>query len=316
MKAVSLMRMDDLETDLIERFPNVDFVFTTGVSSINNEDKQTLDILFGYDSDLDAEFLSDCPNLKWIAWYSTGVNNLPLKFIDENNIKLTNGKGVHAKQMSEFIFAYILDDYKKMRTSYLNQIKKHYDSKMSGKRLSGQRLLFLGTGSIAQNTAKIANTMNMEVLGINTNAHSVEDFSKTYAIKDLKDVISEADIIVNTLPETNETIHLLRKSHFELMKNEALFINVGRGTIVKEEVLVEVLNEKLIRHAYLDVFENEPLTSENPLYELENVTITAHITGNGSENNAEVTEIFIENLTSILNNNKLIENLVDPKSGY
>ncbi|MEB6171427.1 phosphoglycerate dehydrogenase [Staphylococcus pseudoxylosus] len=316
MKAVSLMRMDDLETDLIERFPNVDFVFTTGVSSINNEDKQTLDILFGYDSDLDAGFLSDCPNLKWIAWYSTGVNNLPLKFIDENNIKLTNGKGVHAKQMSEFIFAYILDDYKKMRTSYLNQIKKHYDSNMSGKRLSGQRLLFLGTGSIAQNTAKIANTMNMEVLGINTNAHIVEGFSKTYAIKDLKEVISEADIIVNTLPETNETIHLLTKNHFELMKNEALFINVGRGTIVKEEVLVEVLNEKLIRHAYLDVFENEPLTSENPLYELENVTITAHITGNGSENKAEVTEIFIENLTSILNNNKLIENLVDPKSGY
>ncbi|MEB5784386.1 phosphoglycerate dehydrogenase [Staphylococcus pseudoxylosus] len=316
MKAVSIMRMDDLETDLIERFPNVDFVFTTGVSSINNEDKQTLDILFGYDSDLDAAFLRDCPNLKWIAWYSTGVNNLPLKFIDENNIKLTNGKGVHAKQMSEFIFAYILDDYKKMRTSYLNQIKKHYDSNMSGKRLSGQRLLFLGTGSIAQNTAKIANTMNMEVLGINTNAQSVEGFSKTYAIKDLKEVISEADIIVNTLPETNETIHLLTKSHFELMKNEALFINVGRGTIVKEEVLVEVLNEKLIRHAYLDVFENEPLTSENPLYELENVTITAHITGNGSENKAEVTEIFIENLTSILNNNKLIENLVDPKSGY
>ncbi|MEB7385532.1 phosphoglycerate dehydrogenase [Staphylococcus xylosus] len=316
MKAVSLMRMGDLETDLTERFPNVDFVFTTGVSSINTQDKQNLDILFGYDSNLDATFLSDCPNLKWLAWYSTGVNNLPLKFIDENNIKLTNGKGVHAKQMSEFIFAYILDDYKKMRTSYLNQIKKHYDSKMSGKRLSGQRLLFLGTGSIAQNTTKIANTMNMEVIGINTDAHSVEGFSKTYAIKDLKEVISEADIIVNTLPETSETIHLLTKNHFELMKNDALFINVGRGTIVKEEVLVEALKEELIRHAYLDVFENEPLTPENPLYELENVTITAHITGNGSENKAEVTQIFIKNLTSILNNNELIENLVDPKSGY
>ena len=87
MKAVSLMRMGDLETDLTERFPNVDFVFTTGVSSINTQDKQNLDILFGYDSDLDAAFLSDCPNLKWLAWYSTGVNNLPLKFIDENNIK-------------------------------------------------------------------------------------------------------------------------------------------------------------------------------------------------------------------------------------
>ncbi|MBO3066380.1 phosphoglycerate dehydrogenase [Staphylococcus shinii] len=316
MKAVSLMKLGDLETELIERFPTVEFVFTTGVSNIDKEDKQTLDILFGYDSNLDTTFLSDCPNLKWLAWYSTGVNKLPLKYISDNNIKLTNGKGVHAKQMSEFIFAYILDDYKKMRTSYINQIKKHYNSKMSGKRLSGQRLLFLGTGSIAQNTAKIANTMNMEVFGINTTGHDVNGFSETYAIEDLKEVISKADIIVNTLPETNETIHLLTKYHFELMKNELLFINVGRGSIVKEEVLVEVLKEKIIRHAYLDVFENEPLTADNPLYELENVTITAHITGNGAENKAEVTEIFSKNLESILNNDDLIENVVDPKNGY
>ncbi len=85
------MRMGDLETDLTERFPNVDFVFTTEFL-VSTQDKQNLDILFGYDSNLDAAFLSDCPNLKWLAWYSTGVNNLPLKFIDENNIKLTNGK--------------------------------------------------------------------------------------------------------------------------------------------------------------------------------------------------------------------------------
>ena len=158
--------------------------------------------------------------------------------------------------------------------------------------------------------------MNMEVFGINTTGHDVNGFSETYAIEDLKEVISKADIIVNTLPERNETIHLLTKYHFELMKNELLFINVGRGSIVKEEVLVEVLKEKIIRHAYLDVFENEPLTADNPLYELENVTITAHITGNGAENKAEVTEIFSKNLESILNNDDLIENVVDPKNGY
>lgn len=113
MKAVSLQRMGDLENDLVEAFPNVKFIFTQGVSDINDHDKKDLDILFGYDGKLDEDFLESCSNLKWLAWYATGVNKLPLNYIDSNNILLTNGRGVHAKQMSEFIMAFILDDYKK-----------------------------------------------------------------------------------------------------------------------------------------------------------------------------------------------------------
>ena len=112
MKAVSLQRMGDLENDLVEAFPNVKFIFTQGVSDINDHDKKDLDILFGYDGKLDEDFLKSCSNLKWLAWYATGVNKLPLNYIDSNNILLTNGRGVHAKQMSEFIMAFILDDYK------------------------------------------------------------------------------------------------------------------------------------------------------------------------------------------------------------
>ena len=75
------------------------------------------------------------------------------------------------------------------------------------------------------------------------------------------------------------------------MDNNALFINVGRGTIVDEEVLINVLKDRLIRHAYLDVLK-KPLSKDNPLYDLDNVTITAHITGNDSNNNREATDIF------------------------
>ncbi|HLR18722.1 MAG TPA: phosphoglycerate dehydrogenase [Staphylococcus sp.] len=316
MKAVSLKRMKDLETKLIDTFPTIDFVFTKGVSEIDQKDQQDLDIIFGYDGKMDQSFLENCPNLKWIAWYSTGVNSLPLEYIDEQNILLTNGKGVHAKQMSEFIIAYILDDYKKMRTSYINQQNKYYDSKLTGVRVSGETILFLGTGSIAQYTANIANAMNMEVIGINKSGHTVDGFSKTYALNDLPNIIGEADIIVNTLPETEQTIHLLSNEHFKLMDETSLFINVGRGTIAEEKVIVEALKTEEIRHAYLDVFEKEPLDKHSELYTLDNVTITAHITGNDRENMSEVTDIFINNLNSILNKNDIIENEVDPKQGY
>ena len=100
------------------------------------------------------------------------------------------------------------------------------------------------------------------------------------------------------------------------MDNNALFINVGRGTIVDEEVLINVLKDRLIRHAYLDVFEKEPLSKDNPLYDLDNVTITAHITGNDSNNNKEATDIFKKNLEHFLNNYDVIENKVDLDYGY
>ncbi|GAA5467100.1 glyoxylate/hydroxypyruvate reductase B [Staphylococcus aureus] len=100
------------------------------------------------------------------------------------------------------------------------------------------------------------------------------------------------------------------------MKDEALFINVGRGSIFKEALLIEVLKSRVIRHAYLDEFENEPLKPNHELYELDNVTITAHITGNDYEAKYDLLDIFKNNLVNFLNKNSLIENEVDAKKGY
>ena len=73
------MKLGDLENELKAHFPNVDFVFSNGLSDIDDKDRETLEILFGYDGKLDESFLKQCPNLNWIAWYATGVNNLPLE---------------------------------------------------------------------------------------------------------------------------------------------------------------------------------------------------------------------------------------------
>ncbi|RIP33070.1 hydroxyacid dehydrogenase [Staphylococcus gallinarum] len=316
MKVVSLKRLGDLEQELTELFPKVEFVFTNGMNEITKSERATLDILIGYDGKLDERFLAECPKLKWIAWYATGVNKLPLNYIHSRNILLTNGKGIHAKQMAEFITAFILDDYKKMRTSFINQQNKIYDSKLTAERVSKQTVLFLGTGTIAQRTAHVLQALDMNILGINTTGHKVNGINKTYALNEIYSILPEADIVVNTLPETDKTIHLLNIKHFTQMKNTALMINVGRGSIVKEDILIRALKDKLIRHAYLDVFEEEPLNEESELYNLTNVTITAHITGNGKENFREATTLFIKNLTHFINKDTLIENEVDVKQGY
>ena len=316
MKIVGLRRLGDMEDKLQQQFKDVNFIFTDGVSEVKKEDQADVDIIFGYDGNISQSFIEQCPQLKWIAWYSTGVNTLPLEYIEENNILLTNGRGIHAKQMAEFIIGFILDDYKMMRTSYDNQKNRKYDSTITAPMVKGEHILFLGTGNIAQRTTTIAKALGLHITGVNTSGRSVEDFEKTYAIDDLNEALEEADIVVNTLPETEKTIHLLNQGHFERMKDTALFINVGRGTIVKEEIIINALKDRLIRYAYLDVFENEPLEPNNPLYDLDNVTLTAHITGNGANHSKEATLLFMDNLSHFLNYGKLIENEVKPQYGY
>lgn len=316
MKIVSLKRLGDIEGELKNKYPDLEFSFFKKAEEIPEELKKELDILIGYSSGVDKAFIESCPNLKWITWYATGVNNLPLEYIKEREIILTNTRGVQAKQLAEFILAFILDDYKKMRTSYINQKEHKYDSTLTGRRLDGEKILFLGTGAIAQRAVKLLSPFDVEIVGVSKSGREKPGFTETYKIEDLDNVIGEADIIINSLPETQETYHLLNQSHFKKMKDEALFINVGRGTIVAQEDIVEVLKNKLIRHAYLDVFENEPLEADNPLYALDNVTITDHITGNDVNIKKDATEIFERNLYDFLNKNEVNENRVDLDKGY
>lgn len=316
LKVLSLNRLKDSEELLKETFPDVDFVFRKGVEEIDEADMKDAEVLIGYSGKTDQAFFEKMPMLSYVAWYADGVNTLPLQYFAERDIFLTNASGVHAKQMSQFVFAYILDDYKKMLTSRRNQDDKVYDSKVTGRRVDGETMLILGTGRIPQEIARLAKAFEMTVIGINTSGHSVEGFDETYAIDQLDKVLSKADIVVNVLPATEQTYHLLKEEQFNEMKDTALFINIGRGTVVAQQTIVKALKENKIRHAYLDVFENEPLQSDNPLYDLENVTITAHITGNGKENFKDATEIFIKNFKHFLNSGEVILNQVDLSKGY
>ncbi|MDM7863780.1 NAD(P)-dependent oxidoreductase [Staphylococcus borealis] len=316
MKIVSLKRLGEIESVLKSDYPELEFYFFKKAEDIPKALKEELNILIGYDGGVDANFINECPNLKWISWYATGVNSLPLETIKKRNIILTNSRGVQAKQVSEFVLAFILDDYKKMRTSYINQINKVYDSRLTGKRLSGERVLILGTGSLAQQTVKLLKPFNMTIVGISRSGKFKEGFDCIYKIEELEKNLNKADIIINTLPETNETYHLLLEKHFELMNDECLFINVGRGTVVNEKTLIKALSQNQIRHAYIDVFENEPLKPDNALYNIDNVTLTAHISGNDKNIKRDATKLFKKNLDYFLNKNDVIENKVDLYHGY
>ena len=152
------------------------------------------------------------PEFKMDCMVCNGCKYITVRLYCDHGILLTNGKGVQAKQLSEYILAFILDDYKKMKLSYDNQRQHIYDSKITGKRLSGQTVLFLGTGAIATRTAKLAKAFNMNLIGLSKSGQNKDEFDEIYTIESLESTLPNADIIINALPETQETIHLLKKN--------------------------------------------------------------------------------------------------------
>lgn len=316
MKVISTIDLKELIDELAAQYPEHQFIQRNGFDGLTDEDIQTMDIIITYDSKLDETIINRANSLKWIAWYAAGVNKLPLSLINEKGIILTNARGVHKIQISEYIFSYIMTDYKNVIPYYELQQDKGYKTKIRHKELFEQTITFIGTGEIPEYAARIAKAFGMKVIGINTDGRNIPGFDHVYSIKDRIKAFVQSDIIVNVLPETEKTIDLLTIEDFQAMGQSALFINVGRGTVTKEEVLIQALQDKVIRKACLDVYYNEPLEPNNPLYELDNVIMTPHITGNSIHYNRRATEIFKKNLSIGIENKTDFVNKVDVTKGY
>lgn len=316
MKVISTIDLKELIDELAAQYPEYQFIQRNGFDGLTDEDIQTMDIIITYDSKLDETIINRANSLKWIAWYAAGVNKLPLSLINEKGIILTNARGVHKIQISEYIFSYIMTDYKNVIPYYELQQDKGYKTKIRHKELFEQTITFIGTGEIPEYAARIAKAFGMKVIGINTDGRNIPGFDHVYSIKDRIKAFVQSDIIVNVLPETEKTIDLLTIEDFQAMGQSALFINVGRGTVTKEEVLIQALQDKVIRKACLDVYYNEPLEPNNPLYELDNVIMTPHITGNSIHYNRRATEIFKKNLSIGIENKTDFVNKVDVTKGY
>lgn len=315
MYIISTVKLGNILEDLKDKFPSHQFK-QCKLDEITDEDKEHVEILISYDNKVNETFINACKNLKWIAWYAAGVNHLPLEHINSRGIILTNARGVHKIQISEYILSYIMTDYKSVFDYYDLQQNKGYQTKIRHKELFNETICFLGTGKIAQAAAQKCKAFGMYVIGINTDGRSVDSFDETFETAQRQTAFKKSNIIVNVLPETKNTIHLLTHQDFEAMGKEALFINVGRGSIVEESILVDILKNHAIRKAALDVYEKEPLSPDNELYTLNNVIMTPHITGLSQHYNKRATNIFEYNLKLGIEKHQAFKNIVNLEEGY
>ncbi|MDO5301987.1 MAG: D-2-hydroxyacid dehydrogenase [Tissierellia bacterium] len=264
-----------------------------------------------------ATVLGEFPNLRWVFNYFAGVDHYPMEMLREKGVILTNVSGVHGKNIAEQVTGAMIMFTRCYLTTMKNQQKKIYDRNLPLAELCGKKLLIVGAGAIGREIARKAKAFDMVVTGIRNRAVAEipENFDEMYTTDVLDEHLADQDFIVSVLPSTEKTQGLFNGEKFKLMSPDAVFMNVGRGDLIVVEDLVEALNSGEIKGAYLDVFPEEPLPEDSPLWDLENLIITPHIAGTTPNYFPRAMEIFKENFSRYKNGKELM-NVVDYNLKY
>jgi phosphoglycerate dehydrogenase-like enzyme len=313
--ASALTPPEIIQQKLKKQFPDLNFYFFKHIND-NVEILKQAEVLITYGEDLTEERINVAKQLKWIMVMSAGLEKMPFKAINDRRILVTNARGIHKIPMAEYTIAMILQYEKKIKLMLENEILHKWDRSFLLGELHKKTILILGAGAIGQEIARLAKAFNMTTIGVNRSGKMGQHLDQLYQINDLVTVLPNADYVVSVLPSTPETQESLTADHFKHMKKSAVFINLGRGDVVKDQILLEALEQKEIAHAVLDVFEPEPLTENHPFWKMDTITVTPHLSSKTEEYLPRAFEIFEENLHKYIYGDKEYINVIDPKRGY
>lgn len=274
------------------------------------------------------------PNLRWVQTHWAGIDHLREQAIWDSDILLTNTSGIHAPNIGQYVMAQILAwAHRTPRWFYYQQRgewPKGRWEKFVPDELRGKTLGIAGYGSIGREVARLARCFGMRVLATKRDAKRIEDdeysitgagdaagtlAARIYPGEATRSMVAECDYVAITLPLTEKTHHLFDEQMFRAMKPSAFLVNVGRGDVIDEKDLVRSLKKGWIAGAGLDVFAREPLPEDSPLWELDNIIISPHVSGFTEAYDERATDLFVENLRRYLRGEQLL-NVVDRERGY
>ena len=255
-------------------------------------------------------------NLQWIQCVFSGINHFPLGYLKNRGIILTNARGVHRIQMSEFIVSLLLSIVRKSYHYTKAQLNRKWDP-LKTDELHGKTIGFIGVGAVARETARKLRVFDVRILGVKNKVEDVEYFDEIYGTERLDEVLEKSDFVITLVPLNEETKGMIGEKQFRRMKETAWFINVARGPVVDEKALIKALEEGRIAGAGLDVFEKEPLPEDSPIWDLENVILTPHVAGPTPHYMDRLMDLFIDNLEAFVSGNRdKMVNIIDYDRQY
>lgn len=233
--------------------------------------------------------------LKYIQLISSGYNGINPDEAKRMGIVLHNAKGVYNIPISEFVVGNILAFYKKSHYFYTNQVRHRWQKSRNLQELFDKNVLIVGTGNIGIEIAKRIGAFTDYVYGCNRTVRKDDLFRNVYPIDRLIDIVPQMDILILAIAYTKDTEKIIDNSVLAKMKDNALIVNVSRGAIIDEADLINSLEEKKIGGAILDVFEDEPLYEESPLWGYDNVIVTPHNAFASEKNNERLNKLILNN---------------------
>ncbi|HBC8102052.1 TPA: D-glycerate dehydrogenase [Staphylococcus aureus] len=255
---------------------------------------------------IDAEILAQSPNLKVIANMAVGYDNIDVESATANNVVVTNTPNVLTETTAELGFTLMLAIARR-----IVEAEKYVEADawqswgpylLSGKDVFNSTIGIYGMGDIGKAFARRLQGFNTNILYHNRSRHkdAEADFNATYV--SFETLLAESDFIICTAPLTKETHHKFNAEAFEQMKNDAIFINIGRGQIVDETALIDALDNKEILACGLDVLANEPIDHTHPLMGRDNVLITPHIGSASVTIRDNMIQLCINNIEAVMTN--------------
>ena len=237
------------------------------------------------------------PGLRWIQSVSAGTDQFPLDGLRDAEVVLTSAVGIHDVQVSEHAFGLLLGLTRGIGASVRNQTNRVWEWPTVVD-LSGMTLGVLGLGVIGEAVARLAKAFGMVVLGTK---RLVDGYSgaadEVFGPDETLEVFRRSDAVIVTLPGTPETAGVVGLEEFDALAG-GFFINVGRGSVVDESALIEALRSGGLRGVGLDVFREEPLSEDSPLWSMPNVIITPHLAGASPRYGERLAELFARNLAA------------------
>jgi phosphoglycerate dehydrogenase-like enzyme len=275
------------------------------------------------------------PNLRWVQYYYAGMDIVYNSALAEKReIRLTSMSGASAIQEGEYILMGLLALGHRLPELMVNRNKREWPvdrwERFAPRELEGATVGMVGYGSIAREAARMLQPFGCKILAAKKDVMHPEDkdysikghgdpegnyFTRLYPIEALKTMLKECDFVVVTVPLTRETVKLIGEEEFCVMKPGAFLVHISRGGVVDEAALMSALQEKRLGGAVVDVFGQEPLPPDSPLWKLPNLIITPHISGFSPVYKERAGALFAENLQRYVNGEPLF-NLFEPDRSY
>ncbi len=275
------------------------------------------------------------PKLRWVQFHIAGIDKqVSAPILKKSDVIATSLSGANAQQIAEHIITMMLALGHKLPTLLAHQGRHEWSADryklFVPRELYGSTVGIVGYGSIGRQLARLLHQFEVKVLASKQNAMHPEDdgyapanqgdpkgdyFERLYPPQALGSMFSECDFIAVTVPLTDSTRGMIGAKQLAAMKSSAFLIDVSRGGVVDQEALINALSERKIAGAALDVFMQEPLPTDSPLWELRNVIITPHIAGSSYHYNNRALALFKENMQRYLDKTPLF-NQVNIQKGY